>query len=274
MMTCEEARRQWHLYQDSEGDVALHLRIGEHLANCPACARWFHLESRLEHLLAEKLRAEPETPELWTRVLAGSGLVPQPSPSRRWMLFVGVTACAAAILAMVWLGSASIAPDSQGADLAELTANWHQRLVDGREPVPFRSQSDLEVEHYLRQRVSFPVRCPPRRDAGFAVQGTGVCALADQPSAFLVGDVGMAPVSIFVLPIESLDAFPDQRDAIRREGTHYCREGPYEMALTVIDRNVVLVVGQVDEAQLLKVLRAYGSYHESDHSATLSSFRA
>ncbi|CAN5858063.1 hypothetical protein BH23PLA1_BH23PLA1_03220 [soil metagenome] len=264
-MTCDDARRHWNLYHDSEGDVALHLQIGEHLATCPGCARWFHQESRLESLIVEKLRAEPETPELWSRVLSGNGLAPRPSSSRRWMLIVGVTACAASIIAVAWLGSSWDSPDAQGANLTQLTAHWHERLVQGREPVPFRSQSDLEVEAYLRRRVSFPVRCPPRRDAGFAVQGTGVCALAEQPSAFLVGDVGKAPVSIFVLPSESLDAFPHQRDAIFREGTHHCREGPYEMAVTVIDRNVVLVVGQATPDELLRILKAYGSYpdHES-----------
>jgi hypothetical protein len=108
------------------------------------------------------------------------------------------------------------------------------------------------------------VRCPPRRDAGFAVRGSGVCDLANQSAAFLVGDVGDAPVSIFVLPSESLDAFPHQREAIRREGTHHYREGDYVMAVTVIDRNVVLVVGRVEEDQLLRVLRAYGTYHEPE----------
>ncbi|RUL87969.1 anti-sigma factor family protein [Tautonia sociabilis] len=265
-MTCDEARRHWNLYHDSEGDAELHLQVGEHLATCPDCARWFHQESRLEHLIAEKLRAGPETPELWARVLAGSGLDQRAAPTRHWVLVAGVAACAATLAAIAWLGPWASAPDPGGADLAELTAAWHERLVDGRESVPFRSRSDLEVERYLRRRVSFPVRCPPRRDAGFAVRGTGVCALADRPAAYLVGEVGDSPVSIFVLPRESLDAFPHQRDAIHREGTHRCRQGPYEMAMAVVDRNIVLVVGRAEPGQLLRILDAYGSYHEAHPS--------
>lgn len=263
-MTCDDARRHWDLYHDSEGAAELHMQIGEHLGECPSCAEWFHQESRLEHLIVDRLRAGPETPELWDRILVGSGLAKQTEPSRRWMMFLGVAACAASIVVAAWLGFGARIPSGSGADLAQLTASWHARLVDGREPVPFLSRSDLEVERYLRQRVSFPVRCPPRRNAGFAVRGSGVCDLAEQPAAFLVGDVGDAPVSIFVLPGESLDAFPHQREAIRREGTHHCREGDYLMAVTVIDRNVVLVVGRVDEDQLLRVLRAYGTYPEPE----------
>jgi len=264
-MTCDEARRHWNLYHDSEGDAELHFRIGEHLATCPDCARWFDQESRLEHLIAEKLRSGPETPELWDRVLTECGIVRRPRSPRHLMVLVGVAACAASLL-LAWWGPGWFGPRTAGTDLAVLTASWHERLVDGREPVPFRSHSDLEVERYLRSRVSFPVRCPPRRDAGFAVQGTGACELANQPTAFLVGHVDEQPVSIFVLPREGLEAFPHQRDAIRREGTHRCRQGPYEMAASVIDGNVVIVVGRAGPAQILRVLDAYGSYHEAHSS--------
>jgi hypothetical protein len=259
-MTCDEVRRHWNLYHDSEGDAELHFRIGEHLAMCPECAQWFDEESRLEHLIVDKLRSVPETPELWDRVLARSGLTP-PSPARRWMILVGIAACAASA-AVVWFGAAALFPPSKEADLAELAALWHQRLVDGRVEVPFRSRSDAEVERYLKTRVSFPVRCPPRQDAGFAVRGTGICALADRPAAYLLGQVGDAPVSIFVLPSDSLDTFPHERDSIRREGTHHCRQDPYEMVASVIDHNVVLVIGRAEPNRLLKVLNAYGTYHD------------
>ncbi len=269
-MTCDEARRHWNLYHDSEGDAELHFRIGEHLATCPDCARWFDEESRLEHLIAEKLRSGPETPELWDRVLAESGLTRRPRSPRHLMLLVGVAACAASVL-IACIGLWGVARSRRGADLAELTASWHVRLVDGREPVPFRSRSDLEVEDYLRSRVPFPVRCPPRQDAGFAVRGSGVCTLADQPTAYLVGQVGEVPVSIFVLPRSSLDAFPHLREQMRQERTHRCRQGPYEMAVRVIDRNVVLVVGGAEPEQLQRVLDAYGSYpHAHAHARAVA----
>jgi hypothetical protein len=263
-MNCDEARRHWNLYHDSEGDAELHFQIGEHLAACPDCAQWFDQESRLEQLIADKLRAAPATPELWDRIFVKSGLA-RPKPSRRWMMFVGVAACAASVAA-IWFGIASLVPASKSADFTELTASWHERLVDGREVVPFRSRSDLEVERYLRSQVSFPVRCPPRQDSGFAVQGTGVCSFGNEPAAYLLGRVDEAPVSIFVLPRESLDAFPHLRDEIRRDRMHRCRQGSYEMVVSVVDRNIVLVVGRAAPERLLRILNAYGTYPDTHQS--------
>src|SRR5215831_20053443 len=256
-MNCNEARQHWNLYHDSEGDAELHFRISEHLAVCPDCAQWFSQQSRLECLLVDKLRTQPPTPELWDQVLRRSGLK-QPAPARRWLWLAGIAACVAVAIASFWYASRPTAPPSP--DLTKLSAEWHQRLEAGEETLQFRSKSDLEVEGYLRQRVTFPVRCPPRKDAGFAVKGAGVCRLADQPAAYLSGYVDEAPVSIFVLPKGSLDTFPHQRDAVRQGKTHRCREGPYQMVMAVIDRNAVLVIGQTDADRLDRVLRAYGTY--------------
>jgi anti-sigma factor RsiW len=257
-MNCNEARQHWNLYHDSEGDAELHFQISEHLAMCPACAEWFCQQSRLESLLAEKLDSQAPTPELWNQVLARSGLI-QPAPTRRWLWFAGVAACAAMLLVAVFLTwNRFAAPPSP--DLAKLTAAKHERLVAGEEIPQFESRSDLEVEGYLRKRVSFPVRCPPRKDAGFQVQGAGVCQLAEQPAAYLSGSVDDAAVSIFVLPRNSLAAFPHQQEALLKETMHRCQEGQYAMVLGVIDKNAVLVVGQTEPARLEKVLNAYGTY--------------
>ncbi len=271
-MNCHEARRHWNLYYDSEGDSALHFEISEHLAICPHCAEWFSQQSRLEELIAEKLAPRQPTAPVWEHVLGKCGLV-QPVRAGRWLLLSGIAACAMVALgAVLWYGSGlfqpnevAMAPTSpdRGAgfpDLAKLTAQWHQRLTAGDEPLQIRSESDLEVEGYLRQRVSFPVRCPPRKDAGFAVQGAGTCQLGQQSAAFLLGQVEEAPVSIFILPRTSLEAFPHQWEAIRRHAPHHCREGQLDMVMALIDRNVVLVIGQAMPDRLLEVLNAYGTY--------------
>src|SRR5262249_36246808 len=155
---------------------------------------------------------------------------------------------ACAVLVLVWYALRPGGPASP--DLARLSAQWHQRLEAGEEKPQFRSQSDLEVEGYLRQRVTFPVRCPPRKDTGFAVLGAGVFRLAAQRAAYLSGHVDAAPVSIFVLPRASLAAFPRQQEALQKEKTHHCHEGRYAMVLGVIDKNAVLVVGQTDTDRL------------------------
>ncbi|MEX0675902.1 MAG: zf-HC2 domain-containing protein [Pirellulales bacterium] len=257
-MNCDEARRHWNLYHDSEGDVELHFRIEEHLANCPHCAEWFHKQGRLEDLLVHKLTAPAPHPELWNRVLVASGLV-KPAGARRWILFSGLAACAAAVALLVtWSGRSAAVGEN---DLAELTGRCHERLATGAEPLQFRSDSDLEVEDYLRRQVSFPVRCPPRKDAGFAVSGAGVCRLAEQPAAYLAGHVDVIPVSIFVMPRDSLAAFRNQPDATQGRVTRR-RTGSLETVFGVIDRNAVLVVGKADPATLERVLRAYGTYPE------------
>ena len=259
-MNCNEARQHWNLYHDSEGDADLHFRISEHLDICPDCAQWFSQQCRLESLLVDKLRSHPRTPELWNEVLSRCGLK-QPSPARRWSWRAGVAACAMLVLGVIWYAQRS---DSKpGPDLAKLSAEWHQRLEAGEETPQFRSQSDLEIEGYLRQRVTFPVRCPPRKDAGFAVEGAGVFRLADQPAAYLSGHVDAAPVSIFVLPRDSLATFPHQQQALLKEKTHRCREGQYAMVLGVIDKNAVLVIGQTEPELLEKVLSAYGTYPDN-----------
>lgn len=259
-MNCEEARRHWNLYHDSEGDSELYMQINEHLGDCPACAQWFHEQSRLEEELSERLAAGGLAADLWQGVLAQAGLTKR-STIRRWFVFGSVVAVAASLLVAVILGR----PGSAGPDLPRLTAEHHDRLVGGRQVVQFASTSDLEVEAYLRGRVNFPVRCPPRQDAGFLVEGAGICRLADSRAAYLLGAVEGRPVSIFIMPKEELERFPHQQAAVHREGTHACREGSYQMVLAEIDQNVVLVIGRTDLPRLRKVLSAYGTYPDGHH---------
>jgi len=258
-MNCEEMRRHWNLYHDSEGDADLHFRIGEHLAVCAPCAQWFDQQSRLEVLLADKLRSQSPTPAIWDRVLHQTGLAPKPpAATRRWSWLLGVAACLLLLVAVSWSVLRRNRPP--GHDLANLSAELHHRLEAGEETLQFRSESDLEVENYLRDRVPFPVRCPPRKDAGFVVQGAGVFRIADQPAAYLFGHVDATPVSIFVLSRDKLAAFPAQRPALLEEGTHRNQEGAYQVVMAGIDRNAVLAIGQTDPALLDRVLHAYGTY--------------
>ena len=261
-MNCTQVRQHWNLYHDSEGDAELHFQVNEHLAMCPECAAWFKQQSRLEDMLKENLGCRPATPSLWRQVLTQTGLV-RPVRVRSWMWFAGVAASVVVVGAAVWFWQkGSVA----AADLSKLTASLHQQALGGQEPEfrPTSKNPDLDVEKYLRKRVSFPVRCPPRKDAGFAVDGAGTCQLAGQPAAYLVGHVDGSPVSIFVLSRDSLAAFPHQHEALSKEKTHQCREGPFQMVMAVLDRNAVLVIGQTDPKRLERVLFAYGTYPESN----------
>ena len=101
------------------------------------------------------------------------------------------------------------------------------------------------------------------KDKGFEVRGAGVCTLAEQPAAYLSGVVDDAPVSIFILPRESLPAFPRQHESLKKDKTYRSQEGEYAMVYGVIHQNIVLVVGRADSRQLENVLNGYGTYPEN-----------
>jgi hypothetical protein len=105
------------------------------------------------------------------------------------------------------------------------------------------------------------VRCPPRQDAGFAVEGAGICHWAPKPVVYLVGRVEQTSVSIFVLDRASLDTFPEDRDRLARGGGRYRRrDGDYQLVSGVTADTVVVVVGTAPPEALEKLLNAYGSY--------------
>jgi hypothetical protein len=153
--------------------------------------------------------------------------------------------------------------------LTNLSVELHDKLASGREALKLYSQSPQEVEDYVRTRVSFPMRCPPREDAGFEVAGGGVCHFENDPVAYVVGDVDGRRVSVFIMARESLANYPVQDEALRRQGTLTDRRGSCGVVLGELDRNLILVVGQVDSGRLARVLKAYGSYPDHETGAAL-----
>ncbi len=259
-MNCEEARRHWDLYHDSEGDAELHFRLNEHLGDCAGCAQWFDQQSRLEVLIGQRLSGVNSMDTVaWDNLLAGAGVTPAVS-SRSWFFPVAAMLATAAILLLSvgfyqWSTLAE-----QGQNLSRLSADLHQHVATGSFKPEFESQSDLEVDEFFFRRASFPVRCPPRKDSGFVVQGAGMCDLGAQPAAYVVGYVDDSPVSIFVLPRASLSAFAAEQQRLRLQDIHHRREGTNETVLSIIDQNLVLVIGEVEPAKLMRVLKSYGTY--------------
>ena len=261
-MNCDETRQHWDLYHDSEGDSEVHLRVNEHLQSCQCCARWFYQQSRLEDQLTAKLRGQPATAELWERIRESEGLATVAAGRRSWFPLASLLALAATLLFVVtpWMMNSS-----GEHDLARLTAARHEQILDGRQPVEFTSRSNREVEDYLHRHVDFPVRCPPRQDAGFVVSGGGVCRLGGSEAAYVVGTVDDRRISIYILPRASLAGFPPQQKALESGSRHHRREGKYSMIVGEIDHNVVVVVGDARPEHLARVLDAYGTYPHPDH---------
>ena len=256
-MNCDEVRQHWELYYDSEGDSQLYLQINEHLSACQGCAKWFFQQAQFEDAVTAKLAAAQPTADLWQRVLSETG-VARPAAVRGWSFFGPFLALAASLLLVV--GVWRFTPHWPSEHLSELTAVVHQQLTDESEQIEFNSLSDVAVEEYLKERVSFPVRCPPRKDAGFEVRGGGVCTIAGDPAAYVIGQVENKDVSIFILPADRLTQFVHERDILSRETVHHCREGEYDMVLAKVDRNIVVVIGRGSPDKLERVVRAYGTY--------------
>ena len=256
-MNCDQVRQRWELYYDSEGDSELYLQINEHIAACPSCAKWMFQQAQFEEAVTATLAASEPTAAMWQRVLSETG-VARPAATRGWSFFGPFLALAASLL--LFVGIWQFAPQQPAEHLSELAAVAHQQLIDKNRQVEFNSASDTEVEQYLKQRVSFPVRCPPRQDAGFEVRGGGVCSIAGDSAAYVVGQVEDKDVSIFILPAERLARFTHERDVLSREAVHHCRDGQYDMVLAKIDHNIVVVIGRGSPDRLERVVRAYGTY--------------
>lgn len=260
-MTCHEVRQLWSLYHDSEGNAETHLALSRHLSMCLDCEEWFHTQSSFEKKLTARLVERKADPALWAKVYAGAGVTPATRPSKAKVVLAGL-AIAALVIAMIWVKSHSW--PSRESDLAVAAADWHERLESGQEPFQFTSQSDREVESFLKGRSPFPVRCPPRKDAGFTVRGAGVSQIEGRPAAYLNGTVKDAPVSILVLSRDSLSAFPTQQTALRKHGIMHTPAGPYAVVLREFDQNAIVVVGRIEPGALERVVNAYGSYPDHD----------
>jgi hypothetical protein len=253
-MNCTEARQHWMLYLDSEGDPELHLHIREHIAGCPACARWFAERQQLENRINDELSAGNATPDLWGRVLTKAGLQRPSARKRRWPVMVGGLAVAAMVLLAFLIVQSE--GRSHSTELARNAAEWHEQRMRGNVHPEFVSTSDQEVDRYLKAKVPFRVHCPPRTDVNFTVQGAGVCFMKDQrQAAYIVGQVGNTPVSILVLDRASVEG-------VSQGGFHHCQERTYQVASGIIADNVVIVIGSASPDVLERLLNAYGSYHE------------
>jgi hypothetical protein len=262
-MNCTEARKNWMLYLDSEGDPRLHLQITDHLGCCPGCAEWFARQQHLEEAVRDCLAAGGSSPALWGRVLDRTGLARR-RVRPRVLITAGSLVAAAALLLVAVFGSPwsrQPQPPGQVPELARDAAELHKRWLSGDVRPEFASTSELDVDRYFKANAPFKVHCPPRSDVNFAVQGAGMRSLRDRHQAgLIVGRVGETPVSILVLDRQSLSAFP--RDQARLAGgRRRCREGGYLTVSAALSDNVVVVVGNTRPETLDKLLDAYGSYH-------------
>lgn len=265
-MNCKQAREHWNLFYDSEGDAELFLKVNEHLEECSDCADWFEVEGSLERTIQNSLREDNSDSALWTEILQKANITPERSAFHfNWSKPLLLAICLLVLLA-VWRIMDSPSSETQPGTLklANLAAELHESFISGKQDVEFFSHSALEVEGYLHRKVSFPVRCPPREDVGFFVDGAGTVPFGPNRAAYLVGKVRGEPVSIFILPKDAIRHFDLSKSFHVRYKPHSLSRGEFELILSTFDKNIVVVVGKGKSLPLEKVIDAYGTYPEHD----------
>lgn len=266
-MMCQHCREQLDLHLDSECEPELHLAVLAHLAECPACSAWYARQIRFEEHLRQGLRAGAPTPALWLGIERAVRRETR-RPARRLLTrraSFAAAAVAAGILAALWYG---VAPRRDRDALAEATLGWHEELNSSRAGPEFRSDDREAVERYIRGKVSFPVRCPPRDSAPFRLVGAGYRPLDGVPAVYLLGSCDGELVSIFMLPGASLDRFPHTRSHLARVGDlHGCRMGVNQMVCLRTEANVIVAVGRVRSDRLVGLLEGYR--HQEHHAGRI-----
>ena len=107
-MKCDEVQTLHGPYLDSELDAKTTLEIEQHLKACPACARLFAEEEKLEARMMAGLNRGPRTAALWEQieraVVAAGSAASRPRPPRHVSQPVGWPALLAALGAQLRAG--------------------------------------------------------------------------------------------------------------------------------------------------------------------------
>ncbi len=270
-MDCKQVRSHWSIFHDSEGDAEIHFGIEQHLECCEQCRKWFDGQERIERSLTTALNQSDSGNESlvnWDQVLTESGVVlskPSPKIGRRVSRsLITLVAIAASLLVFISFWVLQSGSNENIPSLLQESIAVHRFVATGSLRPDFESTSDIEVDRYLVRRVSFPVRCPPRKDSGFEVNGAGMYQLDGQAVAYVVGSVDSQPISVFVLPKDQLELIPNEKRPKMERQAQFQTTPEWLIAYAVIDNNLVLVVGNATQAKLEKVLSSYGTYpHES-----------
>ena len=165
-MKCDEVQTMQGPYLDSELDAKTTLEIEQHLAACPACARLFAQEQKLEARIMAGLNRGPRSAALWAQIereVAAASSASRPRPPARVPQPVGWPAVLGALGAQLragwqtsrwaWTGLAAV----WAVILAlNLTAREPDApLVAGQEaPSAFEMRFALEQKHLLMAELA------------------------------------------------------------------------------------------------------------------------
>ena len=167
-MKCDEVQTMQAPYLDSELDAKASLEIEQHLATCPACARVFAEEEKLEARMKVGLNRGPRTAPLWAQIERDVTAAAQ-SPSRLRLAehvsqpvgWQGVFGMLGARLQAGWQPACSAWAGLAGVWVVILALNFVARqpdapLVAGQEaPSASEMRFALKQKHLLMAELAF-----------------------------------------------------------------------------------------------------------------------
>ncbi|MBI4603471.1 MAG: zf-HC2 domain-containing protein [Planctomycetes bacterium] len=254
-MRCEEARRLFFLYHDSELDPRGAEEVNLHLEACPGCRDLWARERRLEEAVAcaawksaGPLEGFPWQ-ELEARVRAVHG------PRRTWWLW-GANAAALLLLACLLL---SLALNRAGPSAAARSAvEHHEKYLAGKSPIQVRGPEAALVRGFYAGELGFDVIVPDGSSVAETeacpaeLVGARRCTFLGGPVGYVTYRIGGRDVTVILGPLKPpesvMEAIAAAPEGLIEEDVRDCR------VLMATVRGVLFVAAGGTEPSVLRRL--------------------
>jgi anti-sigma factor RsiW len=253
-MDCRDAHRFVQLRLDDEIEPTDCAQLDQHLAACVPCRSRVEREQRFELELRNHMRsaaAHVSPPALRERILGELSA----ADSRTQPVWSRVAIAASSVLVVLGV---SWSATRDGPDLLRESVRRHSVNL----PPDVRSVSGpVEVDRYLRQKLTYPVSVPRLDQSGLPVRlvGARLSNIHDQDVALVMYDHRGAKLSLFAYPIGPQDGVLPQGFERRQVGGRELMVGA-ERGYNVVawrDRGTFYsLVSDVDPSELVQLAAA------------------
>ncbi|HRX85428.1 MAG TPA: zf-HC2 domain-containing protein [Phycisphaerae bacterium] len=267
-MNCQQCRKWWSPYLDSELDASTTFEVSEHLRTCPACRERFEREARVENLLRERLRRGKMPDEAWSRICSEVRAEPR---SRRFPP-VRVFALAASVAMLITAGALIYSnlersPQGGGNTAAVPVGQSMSDLLQDRAPtlVAFTDAPEADFNRHLenlsRQYLNAVVTIDPAHGDGHTFQLLEVSEREDHKGVPYV-EVRLnccgRPVLLALAPAGCSSCIQELRNVTgncKHKSRRGCPKSPPIEAQSV-DRDGVMIAAATADHYLTGVLSA------------------
>jgi anti-sigma factor (TIGR02949 family) len=201
-MTCLEVHARLQAYVDGELPVAEIVAAEAHARECGACAALVNAERALRDLLRRQPR-EPVSPELRARIVGRLRSEARRRRLRPWVLVPALAAGAAAVL--VFVAMSAFRP---AAPLISELVDKHIVYAQIERPAELASDDRTVVGAWFRERAGLRVTVPDYSASGIRLIGARLAEAHEHRAAYLLYEKGHTLLSVFMVPVGSLDVLP------------------------------------------------------------------